>query len=44
MAAGASKETYPDTLSNGPTLDIGAERVDATDRFVAGYARPVDRK
>ena len=44
IAARASEETDANAPPDDPALDMGADRVDPIDSFMARHPRPVDRK
>src|SRR5580704_665379 len=40
----AAEKPHPNALTDRPALDTGAKGIDPPDRFMAGYARPIDGK
>src|SRR5271154_2335845 len=44
VSATAAEEADADALANDPAFNAFADQVDASDGFMAGYPRPLDRQ
>src|SRR5580704_12357651 len=42
ISASAAEKPHPHALADGPALHTGAKSIDTPDRFMPGYARPID--